>query len=124
MFFSINSVSNGQIRGESYTDGCLGQTAARVWLFIGFLMGFGSLIAASWILFGFYVVNNPGMVDQIVMTLENLISWSKFNFDIGYTITVESFNVMGSNYHGLWDFCSFEGILFHCCFSFQFQKEN
>lgn len=59
-FCSINSVSNGQIRGESYTDGCLGQTAARVWLFIGFLMGFGSLIAASWILFGFYVVNNPG----------------------------------------------------------------
>lgn len=66
VFCSINSVSNGQIRGESYTDGCLGQTAARVWLFIGFLMGFGSLIAAAWILFGFYVVNNPGMVDQIV----------------------------------------------------------
>ena len=59
--YSINSVSNGQIRGDSYTDGCLGQTAARVWLFIGFLMGFGSLIAASWILFGFYVVNNPGL---------------------------------------------------------------
>lgn len=34
-------------------------TGARVWLFIGFLLGFGSLIAASWILFGVYVV--PGV---------------------------------------------------------------
>lgn len=32
--------------------------AARVWLFIGFLLGFGALIAASWILFGLYVVNS------------------------------------------------------------------
>lgn len=55
-FFMINSVSNGQIRGDTYTSGCLGQTGARVWLFIGFLLAFGSLIAASWILFGFYVV--------------------------------------------------------------------
>lgn len=31
---------------------------ARVWLFIGFLLGFGSLIASCWILFGVYVV--PG----------------------------------------------------------------
>ena len=31
-------------------------TGARVWLFIGFLLAFGSLIAAAWILFGFYVV--------------------------------------------------------------------
>ena len=30
---------------------------ARVWLFFGFLLAFGALIAASWILFGFYVVN-------------------------------------------------------------------
>ncbi|ELU11495.1 hypothetical protein CAPTEDRAFT_171265 [Capitella teleta] len=56
--FMINSVSNGQIRGDSYSDGCFGQTAARVWLFIGFLLGFGALISASWILFGLYVVNN------------------------------------------------------------------
>ena len=29
---------------------------ARVWLIMGFLLLFGSLIAASWILFGGYVV--------------------------------------------------------------------
>lgn len=29
---------------------------ARLWLFIGFMMMFGSLIASIWILFGAYVV--------------------------------------------------------------------
>lgn len=87
-FFCINSVSNGQIRGESYTDGCLGQTAARVWLFIGFLMGFGSLIAAAWILFGFYVVNNPGIPDWpgVAVFLQNaLIFFSSLIFKFGRT---------------------------------------
>ncbi|KAK1148011.1 transmembrane protein 50A-like [Acipenser oxyrinchus oxyrinchus] len=55
-FLMINAVSNGQVRGESYSDGCLGQTGARVWLFIGFMLAFGSLIASMWILFGGYVV--------------------------------------------------------------------
>lgn len=56
--FMINSVSNGQVRGDAYTTGCFGQTGARVWLFIGFMLGFGALIAACWILFGVYVVPN------------------------------------------------------------------
>ncbi|XP_059162514.1 transmembrane protein 50B-like [Physella acuta] len=86
-FFMINSVSNGQIRGESYTTGCLGQTGARVWLFIGFLLAFGALIAASWILIGFYVVGNvkpdwPG----IAVFLQNaLIFFSAFVFKFGRT---------------------------------------
>ena len=29
---------------------------ARVWLFIGFVLAFGALIAAAWVLFGMYVV--------------------------------------------------------------------
>ena len=53
----MNAVSNGQLRGESYTEGCLGVRSARVWFFLGFLLGFGSLIGASWILFGEYVTN-------------------------------------------------------------------
>jgi len=57
--FMINSVSNGQIRGDSYTTGCMGVGGARIWLFVGFLLGFGSLIAAFWILFGEYLVSNP-----------------------------------------------------------------
>uniref|UniRef100_A0A665W6D0 Transmembrane protein 50B n=1 Tax=Echeneis naucrates TaxID=173247 RepID=A0A665W6D0_ECHNA len=57
-FFMINAVSNGQVRGDAYGEGCLGRTGARIWLFIGFMMMFGSLIASIWILFGAYVV--PG----------------------------------------------------------------
>lgn len=57
-FLMINAVSNGQVRGDSYSEGCMGQTGARVWLFIGFMLAFGSLIASMWILFGGFVV--PG----------------------------------------------------------------
>ncbi|OBS63571.1 hypothetical protein A6R68_07831 [Neotoma lepida] len=53
-FLMINAVSNGQVRGDSYSEGCLGQTGARIWLFIGFMLAFGSLIASMWILFGGY----------------------------------------------------------------------
>uniref|UniRef100_A0A670JD80 Uncharacterized protein n=1 Tax=Podarcis muralis TaxID=64176 RepID=A0A670JD80_PODMU len=35
-FFMINAVSKAQVRGNSYSDGCLGKTGAHVWLFIGF----------------------------------------------------------------------------------------
>ncbi|KXJ25714.1 transmembrane protein 50A [Exaiptasia diaphana] len=83
--FMINAVSNAQVRGESYTTGCLGQTGARVWLIIGFLMAFGSLIAACWILFGAYVVTEaenpwPG----VAIFLQNaLIFFSAFVFKFG-----------------------------------------
>uniref|UniRef100_UPI00358E2AD5 transmembrane protein 50B-like isoform X2 n=1 Tax=Myxine glutinosa TaxID=7769 RepID=UPI00358E2AD5 len=55
-FFMVNAVSNAQVRGEVYSDGCMGRTGARIWMFVGFMMAFGSLIASMWILFGAYVV--------------------------------------------------------------------
>lgn len=55
-FLRVNAVSNGQLRGESYTTGCLGVRGARAWFFIGFVLGFGALIGASWILFGEYLI--------------------------------------------------------------------
>merc|ERR1711997_70673 len=55
-FFMVNAVSNGQLRGESYTEGCLGVRSARVWFFFGFLLGFGSL-------FGEYVTNDCYAMD-------------------------------------------------------------
>ena len=42
--FMVNAVSNSLLRGESFTDGCLGPVGARIWFFFGFMMGFGSLI--------------------------------------------------------------------------------
>jgi len=53
--FMVNAVSNSLLRGESFTDGCLGPVGARIWFFFGFMMGFGSLIGACYILFGEYV---------------------------------------------------------------------
>lgn len=58
--FMINAVSNGQVRGDMYTDGCMGSIGARIWLFLGFVLCFGSLISSTWILFGPYVANNQG----------------------------------------------------------------
>ena len=42
--FMVNTVSNGLLRGEGFTEGCLGSVGARVWFFIGFMMGFVSFI--------------------------------------------------------------------------------
>ena len=52
----VNSVTNGQVRGDMYTDGCIGPYGARIWLFLGLMLSFGSLIGACWILFGGYVI--------------------------------------------------------------------
>uniref|UniRef100_A0A8U7N4V7 Transmembrane protein 50A n=2 Tax=Passeriformes TaxID=9126 RepID=A0A8U7N4V7_CORMO len=81
-FLMINAVSNGQVRGDSYSEGCLGQTGARIWLFIGFMMAFGSLIASMWILFGGYVVKgawSSSLVAQRICGSER--PWSALGFD-------------------------------------------
>jgi len=48
--FMINTVSNGQLRGDAFTEGCMGPRGARLWLFVGFVIGFATLIASGWIL--------------------------------------------------------------------------
>ncbi|KAF6038616.1 TMEM50A [Bugula neritina] len=53
----INSVSNSQVRGDVSDGGCLGAIGAKIWFFAGFILSFGALIAAAWILFDLYVVN-------------------------------------------------------------------
>lgn len=139
----INAVSNGQVRGDSYSEGCIGQTGmcmrewklgfgskcrlmqissalsgiacciclycfdlcsnviylilgapfltylelqtrmnpsqlfvpliagARVWLFIGFMLAFGSLIASMWILFGGFVVPSKSSIptQHVIMVI-------------------------------------------------------
>lgn len=51
----INSVSNAQMRGDAYEGGCLQSRGAKVWLFVGFVMGFASVIASCGILFADFV---------------------------------------------------------------------
>ncbi|XP_015782119.1 transmembrane protein 50A [Tetranychus urticae] len=75
--FMINAVSNSQIRGESYGTGFLGQRAARVWLFIGFVLGFSSIIAATWILFAVYVIPDKKVLHPGVgLFLQNVLIFS------------------------------------------------
>ena len=42
--FMVNAVSNSLLRGEGFTEGCLGSLGAKIWFFVGFMMGFGSFI--------------------------------------------------------------------------------
>uniref|UniRef100_A0A8C7FCK2 Transmembrane protein 50B n=1 Tax=Oncorhynchus kisutch TaxID=8019 RepID=A0A8C7FCK2_ONCKI len=40
-FSMINTISNNQVRRvDSYGEGCIGRTGARLWTFIGFMMMF------------------------------------------------------------------------------------
>ncbi|XP_065655667.1 transmembrane protein 50A isoform X2 [Hydra vulgaris] len=84
-FFMINAVSNAQIRGETFDSGCLGQTGARVWALIGFMLGFGGLIAACWILFGAYVASDdPNTWPGVAVFLQNaFIFFSALIFKFG-----------------------------------------
>ncbi|XP_075247525.1 transmembrane protein 50A-like [Convolutriloba macropyga] len=53
-FFMVNALSNGVIRGD--VDTCLSPMLARIWLFLGFMLAFGAVIASIWIFIGGYVV--------------------------------------------------------------------
>ncbi|XP_065052447.1 transmembrane protein 50A-like [Rhopilema esculentum] len=85
--FMVNAVSNAQVRGDSYEAGCLGQTGARIWLLIGFIMGFGGLIGACWVLFGAYVVTGvPDPWPGVAIFLQNsFIFFSALVFKFGRT---------------------------------------
>jgi len=70
--FMINAVSNSQVRGEAMTEGALGTRGARLWLLLGFVVGFGSLIASIWILFGDFVVSGaPNQWRGAALFLQN-----------------------------------------------------
>lgn len=81
----VNAVSNAQVRGESYDSGCLGQTGARLWMLVGFLLLFGGLIGACWVLFGKYVVSDETNVwPGVAIFLQNaFIFFSAIVFKFG-----------------------------------------
>jgi len=58
--YMINAVSNAQMRGDSYSGGCMGPRGARVWLFLGFVLGFAAVIASCWILFADFASTSSG----------------------------------------------------------------
>lgn len=63
LFQAPSGNSSGRRRHPHYVNDYLSSwhvflTGARVWLFIGFMLMFGSLIASMWILFGAYVTQS------------------------------------------------------------------
>lgn len=60
----INAVSTGQVTGEAYTEGCLGQRGARAWLFVGFVLGFAGLIGSLWIFIQEFLVPGKKVLKQ------------------------------------------------------------
>ncbi|XP_063515893.1 transmembrane protein 50B isoform X3 [Pongo pygmaeus] len=95
-FFMINAVSNAQVRGDSYESGCLGRTGARVWLFIGFMLMFGSLIASMWILFGAYVTQNTDVYPGLAVFFQNALIFFRLECS-GATTAHCTFKCWGSS---------------------------
>lgn len=67
--YRINSVSSSRIEMYSYGGG---DYTVHIWLFIGFVLGFGSLIASLWILFGAYVVTGVNILPGLGIFFQNL----------------------------------------------------
>jgi len=50
-FIMVNAVSNDVLQGgAAYDGGCLGESGAKIWLFLGFVIGFAAVIASVWVL--------------------------------------------------------------------------
>jgi len=73
--FMVNTVTNGHLQGDAlYTDGLLGGVAAKIWFFLGLLIGFGSLMGAFVIFFGDYISTDmyTSMIPGVQFVLQNL----------------------------------------------------
>jgi len=73
--FMVNTVSNGQLQGDSlYTEGLCGGVGAKIWFFLGFLVGFGALMGSFVIFFGDYVngTQYTNVVPGVQFVLQNL----------------------------------------------------
>lgn len=56
----------------------VGSYAVHIWLFIGFVLGFGALIASVWILFGAYVVPGHNVLPGLGVFAQNLFIFLGF----------------------------------------------
>ena len=65
-------MSNAQVRGDAYTNGCMGPRGARVWLFVGFVLGFVSVFAACWILFADFVPDGKNYIPLFSLFTETI----------------------------------------------------
>eukprot|EP01147_Barroeca_monosierra_P000167 gene167-3558_t len=81
--FMVNAISSEMLSGEVYTDGFLGTTGARVWLLIGLVMSFGSLIASTWVMIEVYIKHGYDYAGACVFLQNCLIFISSLVFKFG-----------------------------------------
>ncbi|XP_065201779.1 transmembrane protein 50B-like [Planococcus citri] len=67
----VNLVSQSQIRGD-YAGGYFGPNGARAWLFVGFVLGFASVIASFWIFFADFVPHSSEKVPGVELLTQNI----------------------------------------------------
>lgn len=59
--FMVNSVTQAQLNGDvGYAGGCMEARGARIWIFIGYVLGFAAIIAAIWVMVASF--NSSGKV--------------------------------------------------------------
>jgi len=72
----VNTVSNGHLQSDGlYTDGVISGVAAKIWFFVGFLIGFGSLMGSFVIFFSDYMAEGSqftSVVPGLQFVLQNL----------------------------------------------------
>ena len=56
-----------------FSDGICGKTGARIWVFVAFLLSFGSLIGAFWIFFDYYVSQERAFTPGLQILLQNIL---------------------------------------------------
>jgi len=120
--FRVNVVSNDVLRGEGYSNGCMGQQSARVWLFLGFLMGFASIIAACWILFADYVTASK-YHHNIICIIKNYAFIINYSVSLKISIvTYEGLRTSSTEVHLVWVLAGIH-VFFEVC-TVLFSKEK
>lgn len=62
--FMVNSVSQAQLNGDvGYSGGCMEARGARIWIFVGYVLGFSAIIAAIWTMVASF--NSAGRSEMI-----------------------------------------------------------
>lgn len=54
------NINYKQINGDTggFSGGCLETRGARIWIFVGFVLGFAAIIAAVWVMVAGLTTNN------------------------------------------------------------------
>eukprot|EP00047_Mylnosiga_fluctuans_P012828 m.27997 g.27997 ORF g.27997 m.27997 type:complete len:162 (-) comp4485_c0_seq1:66-551(-) len=72
--FMFNSISIHQGDSSMYTSGAIGSVGARVFLFLGLLVSFGSAIAAVWVMILHYIEkDNVPLYPGVALCVQNFL---------------------------------------------------